>query len=159
MINKIGEVDSSVLLKEYLKLESKIFWQNNMDNEFNVGLYRYDQKIYFGQNKTHKESAWAYCSADNTSYVETVFESIKENFNLKRIRFMWLKYNSCYEFHLDPFENIHIPIITNQECYFLFKNGYLEHLKTGSVYLVNTKLEHTVINGGASWRLHLVGNT
>lgn len=156
MIEEISEVDHSKLLAAYLTLEPNLDWQNNLDNNCLIGLNRYDQKMFFG---SVENTAWAYCTKDYPWYIGSYFETILHQFKLKRIRFMWLKYNSCYEFHVDSFKNLHIPIITNTDCFFVFKSGLIKHLTHDKAYLVDTTLEHTVVNGGNSWRLHLVGNS
>jgi hypothetical protein len=59
--------------------------------------------------------------------------------------------------HYDKNPRIHIPLLTNPECYFVFKNGMIQHLEVGSSYWVDTRLHHTFINCSAQKRLHLVG--
>lgn len=156
MIEEIKFEDTK-LLSAYLNLESTLQWQNNIDNNNLLELRRYDQKMFFGKNKV-ENTAWAFCTEDYLWYKGTYFEQILTTFKLKRMRLMWLKYNSCYAFHVDAFKNLHIPVITNTDCYFVFKHGLIKHLLPNKAYLIDTTLEHTVINGGDSWRLHLVGN-
>ena len=75
---------------------------------------------------------------------------------------MWVNPMSCYSLHKDSTPRIHIPLITNPSCYFIFKEnntpeGIIQHLPVGSVYWTNTTVSHTFINCSELPRLHLVG--
>jgi hypothetical protein len=93
----------------------------------------------------------------NPLFKNTIFETIIEKYSLKRTRLMWVNSKSCYSLHSDKTPRIHIPLITNSECYFLFKSDSLHHLTAGSVWWVNTRLIHTFLNCSDHPRLHLVG--
>ena len=71
---------------------------------------------------------------------------------------MWMGGKSCYSMHRDQTPRLHIPLVTNPQCYIVFQKGQVEHLTTGSVYWVDTRLEHTAMNGSDVDRLHLVGS-
>ena len=70
---------------------------------------------------------------------------------------MWIGPYACYSIHKDDTPRIHVPIITNPECYFVFKQGLLSHLPAGSVYWVDTTKFHTFMNCSDTPRLHIVG--
>lgn len=78
-----------------------------------------------------------------------------------RASLVWLAANRRYEFHRDlqsP-NRYHIPLITNEECYFLFRNETTHrlHMPTGNVwYLDPIGIEHTFINNSTTHRLHLL---
>lgn len=59
--------------------------------------------------------------------------------------------------HADTTPRVHIPLITNPQSWFIFKNGMTINLDVGKVYWLDTRREHTAINGSDDWRLHLVG--
>ena len=55
----------------------------------------------------------------------------------------------------EEFFKIHIPIVTNDDSYFVFeKNRY--NLKPGKAYLVNTEKLHGTENLGNSTRIHFI---
>jgi hypothetical protein len=98
----------------------------------------------------------------NPLYKDSIFETIINKYSLYRTRFMWVNPMSCYSLHKDSTPRIHIPLITNPSCYFIFKenntsNGIMEHLPIGSIYWTNTTFPHTFINCSDRPRLHLVG--
>ena len=77
--------------------------------------------------------------------------------------------HSCYGFHRDQLNSIHIPLETNSDCLLVMKedpalyplkpNLISIRLEVGYVYKLNTKAhDHTFINGGKTERFHLVGS-
>jgi hypothetical protein len=79
-------------------------------------------------------------------------------FEVYRWRWMILNPKSCYSIHRDWTERIHVPVISNDQSYLIFKEETkMYQLEVGSAYKVNTMFLHTAINGHDSWRVHLVG--
>ena len=70
---------------------------------------------------------------------------------------MWVGPYACYSMHRDSTPRVHIPLITNSECYFVFKHGIIKHLESGQVHYTNTTIKHTFMNCSDQYRLHLVG--
>ena len=65
---------------------------------------------------------------------------------------------TCYSLHQDMTWRLHIPIITNDKCFFYFpKHKQDFFLEEGKVYLVNTTETHTFVNSSTDHRIHLVG--
>lgn len=87
----------------------------------------------------------------------TIFEHVINNYKLKRSRFMMLANKATYSMHRDNSPRIHIPILTNDQCFFIFKSGGVFNLRPGNIYEVDTTQEHTAINCSEQWRLHFVG--
>ena len=48
--------------------------------------------------------------------------SIIEEHNLYRVRLMKLKSKTCYSYHQDQCKRFHIPLITNDNCFFVFED-------------------------------------
>ena len=84
--------------------------------------------------------------------------SIIEDLLMFRTRVMILKPKTCLSYHADPKKRIHIPIDTNENCFFLI-DRYAHHLfADGSAYLCDTTKSHTPINASLDTnRMHLVG--
>lgn len=78
-----------------------------------------------------------------------------------RTRIMIARPKSCYSIHRDLSPRLHLPIKTNDQCYFLFtKPETLIHMPTnGKTYWIDTRCEHTFLNGSLEPRIHLVMNT
>ena len=154
--SKIDTIDIQPVLTSFLELDKDIAWT------------KYTQGSQVGLQYRDSEDPWTSAVGKSTGkeleYTElnpffkgTVFESIINQYNLKRARLMWVNPKSCYSIHTDETPRIHIPLITNPECYFLFKSGFMFHVPINEVWWVNTRLSHTFINCSNESRLHLVG--
>jgi len=97
------------------------------------------------------------CSILNPYFANTIFEELINKYNFKRTRLMWVSPYACYSMHKDETQRIHIPLVTNPECYFIFKNKAPVHLKIDNVYKTDTRLAHTFMNCSEEHRLHIVG--
>ena len=75
-----------------------------------------------------------------------------------RTRIMLSRPKSCYSTHRDYSPRLHLPLVTNEQCNFLFtKPARLIHMPAdGNTYWVDTRNEHTFLNGSVYDRLHLV---
>ena len=84
--------------------------------------------------------------------------SIIKEHNLYRVRLMNLKSKTCYSYHQDYGKRFHIPIITNDNCFFVIDDKIKRYPADGNWYIIDTTLKHTAVN--ASWkdRIHLIGN-
>jgi hypothetical protein len=152
----IDIIDVDPILNSFFKLDSGIVWTN-----YPLGK---QTGLQYKINEDHWTSAVGKSQGKELEYTElnpffkdTIFETIINRYNLKRTRLMWINPKSCYSLHQDETPRIHIPLITNPECYFLFNPGSLLHLPINSVWWVNTKLKHTFLNCSEESRLHLVG--
>ena len=108
-------------------------------------------KLY--QNFSEKEF-----STVNEKFINTEFERIINYFSLFRTRIMIMEGKTCYSVHQDTTWRLHIPINTNDNCFFYFpkhKQDFI--LEEGKVYLVNTTETHTFVNTDNEDRVHLVG--
>jgi hypothetical protein len=83
--------------------------------------------------------------------------SIMKDLNMCRTRVMNLKSKTCYTYHQDSTKRIHIPVITNQNCFFIINNEVKHYPADGSYYLVNTTQYHTALNASKQDRIHIVG--
>jgi len=157
MIRIIEPINVEPLINCYNELEYGIRWTEYGHKGKQAGLqYRLNEDPWtsvVGKNTGDELIA----DILNPFFTGTVFESIINQYKLKKTRFMWIYPFACYSIHRDNTQRIHIPLITNEECYFLFKFGSPKHLKLGTVYQVDTTLEHTFINCSDQPRLHLVG--
>jgi hypothetical protein len=164
MINTVGNIDSNQVLRQYLLVEKQIDWVENSKGR-QAGLQYATEE---------EENLWAAGTGSLTGLKDpepqfknlnpllrgTIFEQIIQEYRLVRTRFMWINPMSCYSIHRDMSPRVHVPIITNPECYFLFKQGsdtHMEHLSAGTVYWTDTRIPHTFLNCSYEPRLHLIG--
>ena len=157
MIEILESINIEDILDEYNRLESSIQWTDHGYQGKQVGLqYKRNDDPWTSSVGKSKGLEFLYSNL-NPFFKETIFETIIQKFKLFRTRLMWVNPFCCYSMHKDHTLRIHIPIITNPECYLVFKNTTPQHISVGNVYLVNTKEEHTFINCSNQSRLHLVG--
>ena len=73
---------------------------------------------------------------------------------------MLSKQKSCYSIHRDFTPRLHLPIVTNQDCYFLSESPLkMFHLPAdGTTTFIDTRSNHTFLNTSEHSRLHIVMN-
>ena len=156
MIKIIDTINIDPILNSFFKLDKDIVWTNYPQGK-QVGLqYKLNEDLWSSAVGKSQGQELEYTEL-NPFFKDTIFETIINQYNLKRTRLMWVNPKSCYSLHQDETPRIHIPLITNPECYFLFNPGLLRHLSINSIWWVNTKLKHTFLNCSNEPRLHLVG--
>ena len=85
-----------------------------------------------------------------------IINRIMEKYGMVRTRIMQSQPKTCLTVHRDLTKRIHIPIITNPDC-FMMIDGRVYTLQVGKVYLTNTTLFHTAVNASKKARVHIVG--
>ena len=156
MIKILSHIDVQPLLDEYSRLEKDIQW-TDYGNKKQVGLQFKDKEDPWASSVgTSRGNELAYTTL-NPFFKDTVFEEVINKYKLKRTRLMWTSPMTCYSMHKDSTPRIHIPMITNPECYFVFKAGIIQHMPVGLVYWTNTVNSHTFMNCSNKSRLHLIG--
>ena len=80
------------------------------------------------------------------------------NVPVYRTRIMLSRPKSAYSIHRDYSPRLHLPLVTNNQCFFLFtRPERLIHMPAdGRTYWVDTRESHTFLNGSTDNRLHLV---
>lgn len=95
-------------------------------------------------------------------FVEPLFElpylnSIMKKHRMFYSRLMLVKPKTCYSYHKDRCKRIHIPLVTNEDAWFVLDKQIFHLPADGSVYLVDTTNMHTVVNTSSENRTHFVG--
>jgi hypothetical protein len=156
MIKILTSYNIEPLLISYYKIEKDLLW-TDYGNKKQVGLQFKDlEDPWASAVGTSKGNELTYTNL-NSIFKDTVFEEVINKYNLIRTRLMWVSPMTCYSMHKDSTPRIHIPMITNPECYFVFKQGIIQHMPVGSVYWTNTVNLHTFMNCSDKPRLHLIG--
>lgn len=97
-----------------------------------------------------------YCHI-NSKLKGTYIERLINHHSGYRTRIMIMPPRQCYSIHADPSKRIHIPIVTNDQCYMIWPSANSCHqLITTRAYLTDTTRPHTFINGGLENRIHIV---
>jgi hypothetical protein len=157
MIKLLSNIDVNLLLNEYSRVEKDIQWTNYGHKGKQSGLqYAMNEDPWSSAVGKGKGQEINYNNL-NPFFKNTIFEEVINQHQLLRTRLMWVGPYACYSMHKDQTPRIHIPLMTNTECYFVFKHGLISHLSAGSVYCVDTTKFHTFMNCSDSHRLHLVG--
>ena len=106
-----------------------------------------------GMNLPAKEKEFIY-PLFNIPYINSIIKVHK----LYRVRLMKLKSKTCYSYHQDQHKRFHIPIISNNNCFFVIDDEIKRYPANGNWYIIDTEKKHTAVN--ASWedRIHLIGN-
>ena len=95
-----------------------------------------------------REELWT-----NLPYTNSVLKELK----IHRTRLMRLMPLSCYTYHKDASQRIHIPLITNENCFIIVDDVITRYPADGSSYLINTTKMHTAVNASNDERWHIVG--
>lgn len=157
MIKILNTIDVSKLLDEYYRLESGIQWTSSGHKGKQASIqYKDDEDPWTSGVGKSRGRELTYTNL-NPYFKNTLFEELVEQYKLSRTRFMWVGPMSCYSMHIDSTPRIHVPMITNTECYFVFKTALIQHMPANQVYRTNTVLPHTFMNCSEVPRLHLVG--
>lgn len=110
-----------------------------------------------GSRPGEEENQW------NTLHPELVGTWWEDFFNslpmpVYRSRLMVMLPKSCYSIHSDANPRLHIAIRTTPQARFIFTTppGMFHIPANGTAWWVDTREEHTAINGGMEPRIHLV---
>ena len=72
--------------------------------------------------------------------------SILSELGMYRTRLMNMKPKTCYSYHWDPTKRMHIPLITNENNFFVIDDEVSRYPADGSYYLIDTTKKHTFVN-------------
>lgn len=158
---KVGEgVDIERILLEtstFIEYDGQICLQGvegNLDPYLGIGQLGGSKSWERPQIHTHKSHEFNQ-NIFNMEYTN----SILEKYGMVHTRLMDVKSKTCYSYHTDIRKRLHIPLETNEHCWFILDKE-LHHLPAdGSVYLVDTMLPHTFINCGPETRTHIVSQS
>ena len=74
-----------------------------------------------------------------------------------RTRIMTMSSKTCYSYHWDLSSRIHLPLVTNDDCFFVIEDNVYRTPADGSVYRVDTTKKHTFVNASFEKRIHIMG--
>lgn len=93
----------------------------------------------------------------NKSLVGSEIQNVINHYQGFRARIMLMPPRACYSVHADPTARIHIPIVTNDQCWMIWPyNNLCFRLPVGKAYYADTRRRHTFVNGSTENRIHIV---
>lgn len=95
---------------------------------------------------------------NNCPYVVSICEELRQELKFNFAVFRLVPGRTTFLFHKDDDVAVpvyHIPIVTNDGCFFVFNNHLYPIQDVGCLYSVNTRHRHNFINGGLTPRLHI----
>lgn len=106
----------------------------------------------------YKESDFTeLCTPFKGTQFEEMYNLLKNNFNIGRVRIMKSSPNTCLSWHIDGQPRIHYPLKTQEGCYMVIENE-VTHLEKNTWWATDTMHKHTAFNGSKEDRIHLVVN-
>lgn len=142
------EADKLLWQPEHNWYKDQISLQTNGDANWESSI---------GSKKGENELQWDKLHPD---LIGTWWEEFFTNlpFKLYRARLMTMHPRTCYSIHVDDTPRIHIAIKTHKQARFIFTNPpVLKHIPAdGHLWWVDTREEHTALNGSLEARIHLV---
>jgi len=103
-------------------------------------------------DKNHSEEEFTQFCFD-LPYTNSVISSL----GMYRTRVMLLSPKTCYTYHQDLCKRIHIPLITNTNCFIIVDKEVIHLPADGKHYVVDTTKPHTAVNASREKRIHIVG--
>lgn len=138
-------VNVSKLVQEYHSVEHLMQDVTNHENAILV-----QRKFHLKLNEV---------DAPELSYlVETnnLVQNILTTYDFNSVTYRMVMPNTCYNWHVDTGKIcLHVPLITNIGCKFVYEHKSFSMPSDGSVYIVNNESFHTFINAGPTPRVHL----
>ena len=151
--------DVSELLSIYNSID--IVSQQIYITSFDGKTYSYDSmkmKKYGAEGKAHLLNDMIVVNElFKDSYLEDVYNEVKNKYNVCRARFMKLDHKiRAYSYHTDQSERYHIPLSTDNDSILLIEDNVYRLSEIGALYEVDTTKKHTALNLGWSDRIHIV---
>lgn len=97
------------------------------------------------------------CTVFKNTPFEEIYNSLKNKYNLGRVRLMISLPKTCLSWHVDSSSRLHYPIKTQEGCFMVIEDEVC-HLPKNQWTLTNTVIKHTAFNGSFEKRIHLVAS-
>jgi hypothetical protein len=165
----LGEVDISELKKKVLALPNKTWAEQNEVKPNKFGVLDKTKHIVFRFVNSFKDHRFYSDKAiweDWRGLIEPLLEATKIAYGYRqaecpRIMLAKLPAGESINPHIDRSpaaqfpHKVHIPLTTNDETFFILNEDYI-NMEIGSIYEVNNRKLHSVINKGKTERIHLI---
>lgn len=136
--------DITRLISEYNRIEDRM---EDVTNHGNAVLVQ--RKFHFIKHGVHED-------ASSMPYTAEVIDSVMQLQEFSSVTYRIVLPNTCYNWHVDTGKFcVHIPLITNPGCRFVYDTRAFSMPADGSAYVVHNGIPHSFINAGTEPRLHL----
>lgn len=89
-------------------------------------------------------------------YTTKVSTYLRNIYDFNTVTYRLVMPDTCYRWHTDFSEVcLHIPLITNSGCHFVYEGLSFHMPADGSVYMVNNAKLHSFMNAGETPRIHI----
>ena len=160
IIKTLANIDVTPYVECFHQLDPEIQWTTYGHKSRQAGMQYLDGEEEWTSaiGKRDRNKMETSYTLTTSLFKGTIFEEFMQEFKLSRTRLMWVEPYATYSMHTDASPRIHLPLITNPSCYFVFKDDQLvEHMPLNGIYWVDTVRPHTFINCSGEPRLHVVG--
>ena len=141
----IPKFDLPQLLREYQSVSDIL---TDVVNHGNAVLVQ--KKFHLVQTSIESEEL------KKLPYTSEVIKTIMNIHKFDSANYRIVMPNTCYNWHVDTGKVcVHVPIITNPGCKFIYEHKSFSMPADGSAYVVNNGIPHTFMNAGPEPRLHL----
>jgi hypothetical protein len=138
-------VNLSSLVIEFNTLENLLTDVNNHNNKTLV-----QKKLHLVKNSVENPLLY------KVAYTRSVVSSIMSQYEFNSVTYRMIMPNTCYNWHVDTGKLcLHIPLVTNVGCRFVYDTRSFNMPADGTIYIVNNERPHTFINAGGEPRVHL----
>jgi hypothetical protein len=157
-VGSVGSVNIEKLREETFKLIDDIKWDFNESRQLSLQTNGEDDwNSSIGSRPGEAEEQW---NIIHPQLAGTWWEDFFNSLPVKvyRSRLMVMQPRTCYSIHSDANPRLHIAITTNPQARFIFtRPPQIIHLPAdGKIWWVDTREEHTALNGSMENRIHLV---
>lgn len=153
------EPHHSQIALTHLPGSDDVWFEGTGSLHYKFGTQNFDENGELIKRETHLDTSefTEFNSALDDTYLRVVYDTIKADYKLGRVRLMALPHKKCMSIHRDAQPRIHVPIITNKNCRMMIDDN-VYHLKAdGSAYWTNTLKPHTAFNADHSeLRIHML---
>ena len=141
-------IDIQKILNELKKIpkQEQIMLQKVKGKDDNYGIGSLTAKDY-------PESEFNVLVYPELEYTNSIITEL----NMCRTRVMRMSRKSCYSYHYDRTKRIHIPLVTNKNCFMVIEDEIFRYPADGNYYIVDTTKMHTFVNASKEERIHIVG--
>lgn len=165
----LGEVDISEIKKKVVALSSRVWAEQNEAKPNKFGVLDKAEHIVFrfiNSFKDHRSYSDRILWEDWKEVIEPLLEVTTKMYGYNRAKYprimlAKLPAGESIKPHIDRSQaaqfphKVHIPLVTNNETFFIL-DGEKIRMKLGTVYEVNNRKNHSVINNGIGDRIHLI---
>jgi hypothetical protein len=136
--------DVGRMIREYKTIEDRL---EDVSNHGNATLVQ--RKFHLIKNNIRSDVF------ETLPYTNQLVNQISKLYEFNSVNYRMIMPNTCYNWHYDTGGHcLHVPLITNHGCRFVYDSKAFSMPSDGSIYIVNNSIHHSFMNAGPEPRLH-----